>query len=486
MDNSILYILPLLTNLGSSLGDEWSWRKLLPLLVTCLVPVFIHGPMLLIQWKRWLTDVWSDMRGTRLQFVARQQIRRWFDDPDSIVRNFSIVMWDWNSRNEIIGTLHVSEEANALHNRYYDDDSIPGTHNNSPLFIDNANKPFWRISSSNIQYTMWVERSTDREGNNMSEIILKIEYFGLTASHMVEHIEWIRTEASRIQEQRKKKQRVFVTSSESEKDEAQFMSYEFHTTSSFTNFFCEEANIVKTDLEHFLNHRDEYTRIGRPWTYTVLNSGPPGVGKTKLVKSLAAHTNYTVIVINLNHITSMKMLYNIFHSSILAGEKIPHDQRLYYIPEVDTQVHNVLNSRENNVEIPVVPAKKETENGIAVIGSTTKRPTLGEILNVLDGVPERHGHILILDTNHIDTLDKALIRPGRVDRILRWGAMSATSLRDYLENYYRCSVKMPLADCVHTAAEVGAIVAEEKTVDGACKRLGPNIRTGRMRQAKAH
>jgi chaperone BCS1 len=99
--------------------------------------------------------------------------------------------------------------------------------------------------------------------------------------------------------------------------------------------------------------------------------------------------------------------------------------------------------------------------------------TLGDILNVLDGVPERHGHILVFDTNHLERLDPALIRPGRVDRIIRWDSISATSLRAYLANYYQCVVPADkkLPDRKFTAAEVGQITMAHKTLAGCLRAL---------------
>jgi chaperone BCS1 len=225
--------------------------------------------------------------------------------------------------------------------------------------------------------------------------------------------------------------------------------------------------MVEADIDYFLNHRNDYERTGKPWTYTILNTGPPGVGKTKLVKAIAAKTGYTLIVINLVHIRNIQTLYDAFHSPYLNGEAVPHDKRLYYIPEVDTQMMDVLQARVATV-VPVGAEQAKPESGKDAFKVTTeqpKKPTLGQILNILDGVPERYGHILVMDTNHLEKLDPALIRPGRVDRIVSWNKLSAASVRAYIQNYYM--VELPktviLPDRAVTAAELQSYVCRNAT-----------------------
>ena len=387
------------------------------------------------------------------EFHATISIKDWKNDPDHIIRCFSIVLWDWNKRGLTSNCKKLVEE--SLHQTfYYNDDSNEYVPIQRPVFVNDPHYPFWNIDTPDIQYTMWIESQTDREGRLMKDVFLTIQFLGdVKPTNIVNHIEFLRSESSRILLEMNKKQFVLVSteagrndSSESkEKSGLNFMMYEFHTTSQFSNFFCEEASFVKKDLDYFLGSKQDYERLGKPWTYTLLNEGPPGVGKTKLVKAIAKMTGYTLIVINLSHITSSQVLYESFHTLVIGGENIPHDKRLYYIPEVDTQICDVLNAREKQT----VGAKgrkggKERKEGkekkreelsklqndilLRELGETMmtvekkKQPkiTLGEILNVLDGVPERYGHILVLDTNCLKTLDPALVRPGRIDRILSW------------------------------------------------------------------
>jgi chaperone BCS1 len=236
------------------------------------------------------------------------------------------------------------------------------------------------------------------------------------------------------------------------------MVHEFYTTSSFDNFFSEEAVSVRAELETFLNGKAMYERIGRPWNYSILNTGSPGVGKTKLVKAIAALTGRTLIVLNLQHITTPLLLQQVFHSSILSGIKLPHEKRLYYIPEVDTQLLEVAKKREKKPEPAVVIGP--------VVNEKQKEPelkpsiTLGDILNVLDGIPERNGHILVLDTNRLEELDPALVRPGRIDRVIEWKKISSACGRRMMEHFYetKIPVSIKIPDQKWSAAELHAIL----------------------------
>ena len=55
------------------------------------------------------------------------------------------------------------------------------------------------------------------------------------------------------------------------------------------------------------------------------------------------------------------------------------------------------------------------------------------ILNVLDGVVDTPGRIVVMTTNHPELLDPTLVRPDRIDKILEWGYMTAQDMKLMIE-----------------------------------------------------
>lgn len=83
-------------------------------------------------------------------------------------------------------------------------------------------------------------------------------------------------------------------------------------------------------------------------------------------------------------------------------------------------------SRNTLLENSVLDLMKQKSGGV----------TLSQILNLLDGIVELDGRVLIACTNHIEKLDPALIRPGRIDCVVELGLCTHQMIRDILENFY--------------------------------------------------
>ena len=143
-------------------------------------------------------------------------------------------------------------------------------------------------------------------------------------------------------------------------------------------------------IEMFQKSEDLYSKIGIPYHTGILLSGPPGTGKTSTLVALANHFHMDVVFINLSSIGNDDGLAQ------CVGEVSP--DTLIILEDVDT----VYATRtRGGVEVDVKPSDSSV--------------TLGGLLNVLDGQMSPHGCVFGLTTNHLDKIDPALYRDGRIE-----------------------------------------------------------------------
>ncbi|KAK2796021.1 hypothetical protein FQN50_009641 [Emmonsiellopsis sp. PD_5] len=163
-----------------------------------------------------------------------------------------------------------------------------------------------------------------------------------------------------------------------------------------------DKTILLKDIEEFLDEgaRGWYARRGIPYRRGFLLYGPPGTGKSSFSLSVAGRFELDIYVLNLSGVEDESL-------SSLFAQLPPHCVIL--LEDVDAAGA----SRAEDAE---------TENSGQVATCSPKkgkgRLSLSGLLNAIDGVSSQEGRVLIMTTNHIEHLDDALIRPGRVDRKL--------------------------------------------------------------------
>ena len=165
------------------------------------------------------------------------------------------------------------------------------------------------------------------------------------------------------------------------------------------------------DLERFRASRPRYRRLGVPYHRGYLLYGPPGTGKTSLVSALAAHFGMSIYLVNLtefNDKTLKSAMNDVPENSVLLFEDIDCMRAGNRRPEPDTR-------RENRV--PSMAIEKNDQQ-------PTFGVTLSGLLNVLDGFHAPENVVFVMTTNHIEALDPALLRPGRIDYRLFLGEAS--------------------------------------------------------------
>jgi hypothetical protein len=206
----------------------------------------------------------------------------------------------------------------------------------------------------------------------------------------------------------------------------------FNTNKSLQNIFGSHLTALKERVDMFIHHKSWYMRKGIPYTLGVLLHGPPGTGKTSIIKSIAKDANRHVINIKLYKDTTQTQLRNLFFDeklNVLVDNKTEHfnisvDERIYVIEDIDC-LTNITHSREAETE--------PDEKNPYVFGEEL---TLSFLLNLLDGILETPGRILIVTTNHIEKLDKAFIRPGRIDVNLEVGFCTLDMIIDMFNFFY--------------------------------------------------
>lgn len=256
-----------------------------------------------------------------------------------------------------------------------------------------------------------------------------------------------------------------------------FSKYPLHTNKSLKNIYGDSVKIVRKRVDFFVNNKRWYEEKGVPYTLGLLLHGVPGAGKTSCIKSIAKDTNRHILNIRLSECTTVSQLNALFYSSQVQvtqnGETkffdIPIDKRIVVLEDVDCLTDVVL-SRDEKV------AKIEAEN-VAVVDPNTNRamPSQGHhtqnhkldlstLLNILDGVLEQPGRILIMTSNHPEKLDKALVRPGRIDVIVKFDYCKKHEVVEIIEAFTNTKVCEEdaglLADGVYTPAEVSRVIFE--------------------------
>jgi len=221
-----------------------------------------------------------------------------------------------------------------------------------------------------------------------------------------------------------------------------FVMKHFQTNRKFSNLFGEDIDTIRNRVNFFIKNKKWYDEKGIPYTLGLLLSGSPGTGKTSTIKCLANETNRHICNVNLNNDMTKTQLENLFFNENInilnpsTGHNetycIPLDQRIYVLEDVDCQSDIVMERALKNGQ----SSDESTEKRVLEHYEDKHKVDLSFLLNLLDGVLENPGRIVIMTSNFPDTLDSALIRPGRIDVIAKFRNCSNKTVKDMMEFFY--------------------------------------------------
>ena len=159
----------------------------------------------------------------------------------------------------------------------------------------------------------------------------------------------------------------------------------------------DEAKELLTEIVDYLHNPQKYTEIGASMPKGALLVGPPGTGKTLLAKAVAGEAEVPFFSISGSEFVEMFVgmgaakVRDLFKQ---ANEKAPC---IVFIDEIDT-------------------IGKKRDSGSFTGGNDEREQTLNQLLTEMDGFDGSKGVVILAATNRPDSLDPALLRPGRLDR----------------------------------------------------------------------
>lgn len=276
------------------------------------------------------------------------------------------------------------------------------------------------------------------------------------------------------------------------------------STINFKNSYFHDIEEVIKKIDFFLNNKQWYVEKGIPYNLGILLHGEPGCGKTRFIKQLLNHTGRHAIDIKLNDSMDYNDLYNIIFKEEIGDDYIiPQDQRILIFEDIDAMgeavksrdnkdkptVNGNVNNLNDSLKLEESNAKEDdfenldTKTILAELLNNNKKNkdnynkesniltslttinnnkihgnNLSYLLNMFDGINECSGRIIIMTSNKPEILDKALIRPGRIDIKIHFDKCTTYDVMRLINLFWNKDIQetslLPELNMKYTSADV--------------------------------
>ncbi|KAJ8474114.1 hypothetical protein ONZ51_g7432 [Trametes cubensis] len=213
-------------------------------------------------------------------------------------------------------------------------------------------------------------------------------------------------------------------------------------------------DMILADCKDFLASEDWYAERGIPFRRGYLLHGVPGSGKTSLIHSLAGELGLDIYVVSLS---SKGMSDNTL--TTLMGN-VP-SRCILLLEDLDAAFTRGISRDETSTGAPTTTSSSSSSSSSAKNKDDNDGSTLSlsGLLNSLDGVAAAEGRLLFATTNHIERLDPALSRPGRMDVWVNFKHATKWQAEGIFKCFFPARPSIPAAT---SAAPPSAASADEK------------------------
>jgi chaperone BCS1 len=179
----------------------------------------------------------------------------------------------------------------------------------------------------------------------------------------------------------------------------------------------DKKSVILKTIDDFIKAEQWYLDNGIPYHLGILLYGSPGTGKSSLIKAIASYMNYDIYYLPVSSLAKLED----------CMDTLP-EQSIIVIEDIDCE--KVLHTRSNTSE------NSDSSKTAKQVSDIFSIVNFSDVLNVIDGVCSAHGRILISTTNHIEKLDPALIRPGRIDLKVELGYVNSEIFNQFSKRFF--------------------------------------------------